>query len=339
VPYASEMAGRVADLVPQLREYSAHLSVETIGMLADAGVFRLRVPRCYGGYECDTRTLVGVAAELGRAGGTAATTAAAYWAPTWLATMFGDHARDEVFGTPDVLVCGTPAVTSTAVPAGGGVLVNGRWESVAGVRHAHWQVAFAVVVPPDEEPYPVVALLSLPDLTIEHWPDDATTVAADLFVPGHRVMELSTVVGVSVAAVWAASSVGAVVGTALDARDWFFEGLATDCGLPFGGGSAMAHTQTRDALTMITDAERIARRLATLVDTGASWTRADTLRARADLAEVCRLTEDAVYLLATVHGSNPIRALTRVLGTATTRALSDFDTATGLTAWHRGPRH
>jgi hypothetical protein len=327
VPYA-ELVGRVADLVPLLRDRPDLLTTT----LAGAGVFRLRVPRRYGGYECDTSTLVGVAAELGRAGGAAAWTACAYWAPTWLATRFGDRARDEVFASSDVRVCGTPGLTAAASPVDGGVVVDGRWSPVAGALDAHWQVAFTVVVPPGGEPYPVVVLLPLADLTVE----GVTTCASGLFVPAHRVVPLSTVASAPVAPVWAASSVGAVVGTALDAGDWFFDGLATDYGLPFAGGSAMAHTQTRDALSMIADAERVAHRLASLVDSGVSG--ADSVRVRADLTEVCRLAEDAVYLLATVHGSPPIRDLTHVLAKSTTQLLTDVDAATTLTGWHHAPR-
>lgn len=311
MPYGSELVSRATDLVPLLRSAG-----RPAVLLADAGVFRLRVPRRHGGFGCDTRTLVGVAAELGRAGGDAVWTAAASWGPTWLVTRFGAQARAEVFATPDVVVCGTPALTSTASPVDGGVFVDGRWPPE---EDAAWRVAFTLVVPFAGEPYPVAVLLP------------STPAAAGVFVPAHRVLALSTV-ACSVAPVWAASSVGAVVGAALDARDWFFDGLATDFGLPFGGGAAMAHTQTRDALTMIAESERVAHRLATTVDRG-GFAAVDI---RADLAEACRLAEEAVYLLATVHGSAPIRALGAVLETATTRILAEFDTATALTAWHRG---
>ncbi|TDV41026.1 acyl-CoA dehydrogenase family protein [Actinophytocola oryzae] len=339
----SALVGRAAELVPVLRVRPEH----TVELLAEAGLFRLRVPRRYGGYDCDTRTLVGVAAELGRAGGAAAWMASGYWGPTWLATMFGARARDEVFGTPGVLVCGTPSVASTAVWVDGGIVVDGRWEFVAGAVHAEWQVAVSVVVPPaGGEPFPVVALVSVADLTVETRDpgtvaetDGATTVAKELFVPAHQVVALSAVAdwrSVPVSAVWAASSVGALLGAAFDARDWYFEDLTTD-----GGSSrAMSHVQTMDALTMITDAERVAYRLATLVDTGAGawWSGDDSVRARADLVEVCRLTRDAAYLLAAVHGSPQLREVTRALETGSHRTLTDFDAGAALTGWYRGPR-
>jgi hypothetical protein len=133
----------------------------------------------------------------------------------------------------------------------------------------------------------------------------------------------------AVRAVMAASSVGVVVGIAQDARDWFFEGLVTDHGSSFAGGPggfppALAHVQTADALGMITEAERHAYRLATLVDTTTvtAWTEHDSVRARADLAETCRLAGDAVHILAATNGSGQIRRTVRALDDATRRVLS-----------------
>lgn len=125
------------------------------------------------------------------------------------------------------------------------------------------------------------------------------------------------------------SSVGVVVGIAQDVRDWFFEGLVTDHGPSFSGGPggflpALAHVQTAEALNMITEAERHARRLATLVDStaGAAWSEDDSARARADLAAVCRLAGDAVHILAATNGSAPIRRALHDLETVTRRVLS-----------------
>jgi hypothetical protein len=121
-----------------------------------------------------------------------------------------------------------------------------------------------------------------------------------------------------------------VLGIAQDARDWFFDGLVTDHGPSFSGGSggflpALAHVQTADALNMITEAERHVHRLATLVD-AAAWTEDDSARARADLTAVCRLTSDAVHILAATNSSVPIRRALRDLEDVTNEVLSTFGT-------------
>lgn len=256
--------------------------------------------------------LVNRAVELGRAGVTAA---AAHWSPTWLVTLFGTRARDEVFAHSDVRVCGTLAPGATATLADGGVVVHGRRE-VPSAPQAHWQV---VMVQRDGEPSAV--LMPVADLP-----------AGELFVPAHRVLPLSTVAVGRVVAAWATPPAGIIMGMALDALDSYFEGLVTDHGPTFAGDTgafqpAMAHVQSADALAMLTEAECHTNRLATRVDTTAEWSEEDTTRARADLAAVCRLTGDAVYLLATIGGAAPIRRTARELSAATRHALADFDAA------------
>ena len=51
---------------------SPRLHDDSIQALADAGIFELRMPVRYGGYEADTRTSVDVSIELGRADGASA---------------------------------------------------------------------------------------------------------------------------------------------------------------------------------------------------------------------------------------------------------------------------
>ncbi len=348
VPTRAELVDRVAGLVPVLRGHelpaAGPVPAATMAVLSGAGVFRARVPRRQGGYGCDSRTLVGVAAQLGRAGAAVAWTAAAHWASTWLAGVFGARARDEVFGTPGVLVSGTPAAGATATPVADGFVVDGAWEFVAGAWHAHWQVAVASAVPPAGAPFPVAVVLPRSDLrvTAARPPAGAAgtgggaTAARGVFVPAHRVVELSTVEAQwsSAVAGQAASSVGVVLGMALDGWDWYLDGLVAD--------HATVHARTTDALAMIDEAELHADRLASLVDgrAGADWTEADSARVRDDLAAACGLVRDAVHVLAAVSGPGTaegpaaIRRLARDLDAATRHVLRGFDDGAGQAGHH-----
>ena len=125
---------------------------ETIEALAEAGIFRLRVPRRYGGYEADTQTLVDVATELGRVDGSSAWAASVYWIPGWMACLFPDEVQDEVFATENVRMCGTLSPSAFAKPADGGVVLNGKWGFISGALHSHWQVTISVLVPDEGEP-------------------------------------------------------------------------------------------------------------------------------------------------------------------------------------------
>jgi alkylation response protein AidB-like acyl-CoA dehydrogenase len=54
------------------------VSCGAIQALADAGIFKLRMPVRYGGYEADTRTPVDASVDLGRVDGALAWTVSTY---------------------------------------------------------------------------------------------------------------------------------------------------------------------------------------------------------------------------------------------------------------------
>jgi alkylation response protein AidB-like acyl-CoA dehydrogenase len=345
VPTREELVRRASDLLPLLRKNAAwseenrRISESSIEALTDAGIFRMRVPARYGGYESDTRTLVDVGAELGRADGSTSWTTSVYWIPTWMAGLFPDEVQDEVFSTPDVRVCGTLSPTAMAAPVDGGIVVNGRWGFITGAWHAHWQEVIAVLVPPEGEPYPVMALVPISDLTIvDDWhttgmtgTGSVSTVAENVFIPSARVLPLPAVLQGQSASVlnsespvWrapllpvaAASSVGTVLGLARGAKDAFFERLPgrkiTYTSYTDQSQAPLTHLQVADATLKIDAAEFHAHRLGTLVDTkgaeGAEWTLEERVRARADLGAVCRLAKEAVDIFATASGASSIFA-------------------------------
>src|ERR1044072_2735300 len=168
VPAREELVRRAADVVPALRskavwaEENRRLHDDSIAALADAGVFKLRVPRRYGGYEADTRTLVEVATELGRADASTSWVASVYWIPTWMTCQFPDEVQDEVFSTPDVRVCGTLSPSAMAKPVDGGIVVNGKWGFISGAHHAQWQGGIARLVPAPGEADPGMAMGPVP---------------------------------------------------------------------------------------------------------------------------------------------------------------------------------
>ncbi|MGI5186112.1 acyl-CoA dehydrogenase family protein [Dactylosporangium sp. CA-152071] len=206
-PTPTEILQRASELVPLLQKYSTwseenrRVHDEVIEAMAAAGIFRMRTPVRYGGYECDTGTLLEVAAELARGDASAAWVASVYWIPTWMASLFPDETRDEVFATANVRICGTLSPTAMAAPAPGGIVVNGKWSFITGTWHSQWQECIAVIVGPDGPPRPVVALVPTSDLhVVDDWQTaglrgtgSVTTIAQDLFVPESRVLPLDVV--------------------------------------------------------------------------------------------------------------------------------------------------
>lgn len=373
VPTREELVERASETASVLRKNAAwseenrRIHEESIEALADAGVFKLRTPARYGGYEADTRTLVDVAATLGQADGAAAWTAAVYWIPTWMACQFPDEVQDEVFSTPDVRVCGTLSPTATAVPADGGVVVNGKWGFISGAWHSHWQEIIAVLLDPNGQPAPIMALVPISELQIvDDWhtsglrgTGSVSTIAQDLFVPQERVLPLGAVLqgqGASqqnaaspiyrapLLPVASASSCGSPLGMARAARDAFFERLPgrkiTYTNYESQREAPLTHHQVADATMKIDEAEFHAHRLAALVDgksaEGAEWTLEERVRARADMGAVCRLAKEAVDIFSTAAGGSsiysdqPIQRVVRDVQAVNLHALMHPDTNSEL---------
>jgi alkylation response protein AidB-like acyl-CoA dehydrogenase len=110
--------------------------------LADAGLFRLALPRALGGFELDLPTYIQVIEELGKAD------ASTGWCvnqggifATYAARMPRDVARLIWVDTPRAVVANTPAPTATALVVPGGYRVTGRQGFSTGCRHASWLAA------------------------------------------------------------------------------------------------------------------------------------------------------------------------------------------------------
>lgn len=343
IPTREQLVDRVSELVPLLRKHAVwaeenrRLHEEVVEALSDAGVFKLRRPKQYGGYEVDTRTLVDVAAEIGRGDGSASWVASVYTIPGWMACLFPDEVQDEVFATPDTRVCGTLSPTAMASPADGGIKVTGRWQFISGAHHAHWQEIIAILVPSEGEPYPVMALVPLSELlVVDDWQTaglkgtgSISTVAKDVFIPQERVLPLPAVLQGQVASrinaespiyrtpllpVAAASSVGTVLGLARAAKELFLKRLPdrkiTYTGYESQREAPVTHFQVAEAVTKIDQAEFHAHRLATLVDTkgveGSEWKLEERARARADLGTVVKLGKEAIDILLAASGGSSI---------------------------------
>ncbi|MCN0151982.1 acyl-CoA dehydrogenase family protein [Salinispora arenicola] len=338
-----QLVERASQIAPTLKknaswtEENRRLHDETIEALADAGVFRLRVPKRYGGYEADTRTLVEVGAVLGQADASPSWVASVYWIPTWMAGLFPDEVQDEVFATPDVRICGTLSPSAMAAPAEGGIVVNGKWGFMSGAHHAHWQEIVAVLVTPDSQPLPVLALVPMSELQIvDDWQTSGlrgtgsvSTVAQDVFVPQARVLPLPAVLqgqSASVAnagsalyrspllPVASASSVGTLVGLARAARETFLARLPerkiTYTNYEHQADAPLTHLQVADAAVRIDEAEFHAHRLAGLVDQkcaeGSEWTMEERARARGAMGAVGARAKEAVDTLAGASGGTSI---------------------------------
>ena len=134
------IAARAAD-TEQQRRLPADLAAE----MAQAGLFRMLVPRAMGGGEVDVAAMFAVLEQLGRAdaatgwcvmiGGTTALISA--WLPE-------AHAR-EIWADPDVITGGVFAPMGRAAVDGDDYVVTGRWPWGSGSANCSWLLGGAVV--------------------------------------------------------------------------------------------------------------------------------------------------------------------------------------------------
>lgn len=342
-PSRTELVRRATELIPLLRKHATwseenrRLHEETIEALAGAGLFKMRVPARYGGYESDARTMIEVATELGRGDGSTSWTASVWWITTWMTGLFSDETQDEVFSTPDVRVCGTLSPTAMAAPADGGIVVNGKWGFMSGALHSHWQLVVAILATPDDAAQPIMAAVPMSELEIaDDWhtagmrgSGSVSTVAKDVFVPAERVLSLGAMLHEQYASkqnatvpifrgpvlpAASASSVGTMLGLGNAAREDFFGKLPgrhiTYTAYSAQGEAPITHLQVADASLKIDAADFHARRLADLVDgknaSGDSWDMRERARARVDMGRACQLVQEAVDVLRRASGGSSL---------------------------------
>jgi indole-3-acetate monooxygenase len=141
------------ELVPLVRSYAdqtdedRELPKPLFHALADAGFYRMAVPRAIGGPEVDFPTYVQVIEELGKGDASTAWTVSqgANWG-AYSARMSPAAAREIWTGTPRSVVSNTPAPTAKAVAVPGGFRVTGRQPFSTGCKHASWVAAHAQVI-------------------------------------------------------------------------------------------------------------------------------------------------------------------------------------------------
>ncbi|MFI0910640.1 acyl-CoA dehydrogenase family protein [Streptomyces abikoensis] len=172
---------------------------ENIELLDKAGVFRLSVPRRFGGLEAPVADLTRIVSEIARAE-TATGWVSMIWASSaWVPSLFPDAAQEEVYAGGSVRVSTGFTPSGTLAPTeDGAYTLSGSWGWISGCRGADWALLAALLPGPDGTPAPSAALVRVSELSIaDDWHASAgagtgsSTVTADAVrVPAHRVVSL-----------------------------------------------------------------------------------------------------------------------------------------------------
>ncbi|GAC1549726.1 MAG: acyl-CoA dehydrogenase family protein [Polyangiales bacterium] len=168
-------------------EAARRLPPSVVDALARAGVFKLLVPRAYGGAEASASTLVAVIEAIATADGSAGWCAMIGASSGLMSVHLDDALAREVFGADDAVTCGVfaPMGRATATADGAGYRVSGRWPFASGCQHSPWRMGGAIVVDAQGAPSELLPA-GTPDVRSVLFRADETTVVETWDVSGLR---------------------------------------------------------------------------------------------------------------------------------------------------------
>jgi alkylation response protein AidB-like acyl-CoA dehydrogenase len=140
VDAARALGGQIraeADAVERERRLSAPL----VQALKDAGIFRMSMPRSWGGPEADILTQIRVVEELSRNDGSVGWTAMIGSAGGFLSAFLDDDVGRELYRDLDAVTGGVTRPSGRAVAVDGGFRISGRWSFASGCQHSAWLVS------------------------------------------------------------------------------------------------------------------------------------------------------------------------------------------------------
>ena len=126
-------------------ETERRLPEEAVRALVDAGVFKLLVPRAYGGAEAPAATLLSVLETIARADGSAGWCAMIGASSGLMSAFLDDETARAIYAPDDAITGGVFAPMGRATPVDGGFRVSGRWPFASGCEHAAWRMGGVVV--------------------------------------------------------------------------------------------------------------------------------------------------------------------------------------------------
>ncbi len=312
----------------------------TVEAMINADLYKVWVPKRYGGHEADIRTHVDMTAAISRGCASAGWVLAMQTAVSWMACWMNEQGQDDVYkNNPDARFVGlfTPC-SVPAIQVEGGLVISGAWPYATGCLWSDWAEVMVPLI--DGEGNFLDALwcfVPMSELTIEDtWycmgmkgTGSNTLHATDLFVPEHRVVSMLGPKGVlagvqnspytdealyriPLSMAGTICTTGSVIGAAQAALDYVVE-RAPKRSISYSkyliqAESPVTQMQVGEAATMIDGALLHAHRAADDAwAAGVSGEWPDTrrrARARYDCSYAMRQSKLAVDLLASISGAS-----------------------------------
>ncbi|RZO35228.1 MAG: hypothetical protein EVA87_13215 [Rhodospirillaceae bacterium] len=179
-------------------ETNRKLHRQTHEAMRDAGLYRVQMPKRYGGFEMSHRTMLDISVEIGRGCGSSAWTFSNIAAQNGIVSMASRQVQDEVWAE-DGSVCTAssfPAKGAKVEKVDGGLVANGVWSFASGVDWADWN-NMQVFVPREEGGVAHhMALVPKSDYrVIDDWYSQGMAATGsrsieldNVFIPKHRLL-------------------------------------------------------------------------------------------------------------------------------------------------------
>ena len=256
---------------------------ENIDALRNAGILRLTAPRTVGGRQASAETTLRVTEQLATGCGSTAFVTSLYAVAPYLIGRMSDECQAEVFAKDDSMVVNTFNPGGNAEPDGDGFRLSGKWPFCTGQHHADWAVMSAFV--PTGDVFPDIGFCLVPRSEFTSSDDwqvtglagtgSATLTLPETFVPSHRVMLLSDLLG------------GNFSSTLANTNPYY---RAPILPLPFAGLAGVALGLAQAAFDLLS--ERIGRRAITYTT---YFRQADATVTHLQMAEVQMKIDEAAF--------------------------------------------
>ena len=201
------LVARARALLPLLERNAAateanrRVADENIAAIRAAGLFKIMVPRRFGGLETDIRTKLEVSRELAKGCGSTAWVTTLLNVCSWFAGLGSAALQEDIWGAnPQARLAGVFSPQAKTEVTDGGITVSGKWPWASGCLHADWaMVGVPIVDGAGVEIDQGLAFIPMAEVTIEDsWyvtgmkgTGSNTIVASDVFIPSHRIISVS----------------------------------------------------------------------------------------------------------------------------------------------------
>jgi 3-hydroxy-9,10-secoandrosta-1,3,5(10)-triene-9,17-dione monooxygenase len=313
-------------------ERNSQLTPEADEALRRSGLFRLGVPKRFGGHEANITTAFEVITRIGRCCPSSAWIVMVSYVTQNAAMSYVDAAQLDLWSAnADAPMCGAFRPDRASVRAAeGGIYVTGRWSWASGCHHAGW--AWLGVPAEQDHLSPGLVLIPLTELQIEKtWhmagmraTGSDTIVADDVFVPAHRLQRTGTTAEDKLNSPRRAMSLNSLsttmiaplLGATQDAlrRTLTLVGGGKPLAMSFYSKTGDAPSTQRalaDAANLVDSAELHMARSVRFADAAARGRVTPDLvargRVRMDMAHASTCLRDAMALLLTVTGASAFR--------------------------------